>query len=73
MRRKLRKLNREVHGDVSRKSSTRRKPGAPARQRKAATLGEMKQYLDAASQVASAMLQEPGALDEECTKIAKEV
>ena len=73
MRRKLRKLNREVHGEVSRKSSSRRKPGAEPRQRKAATLGEMKEYLDAASQVATLMLQEPGALDEECIKIAREV
>ena len=73
MRRKLRKLNREVHGDVSRKSSARRKPGAQPRQRKAATLGEMKAYLDAAKQVASVMLKEPNALNEACSQLAKEI
>ena len=71
MRRKLRKLNREVHGNVSRKTTSKRKAGAEPRQRKAATLGEMKQYLDAATQVASTVLKEPNLLDEECTKLAQ--
>ena len=73
MRRKLRKLNREVHGNVSRKTTSKRKAGAEPRQRKAATLGEMKQYLDAATQVASTVLKEPNLLDEECTKLAQTV
>ena len=56
MRRKLRKLNRQVHGKIVRKVSSSKTVKPPPRQRKAATLGEMQEYLKAAKDVAVALV-----------------